>query len=93
MPKWPENYFEPFGKSGWPPISTWINHLPNNETIDKEEEPKLGQLNKFTNEIEKNFSYKNSDSIQQVTYDRNHKSPNDWQRMRPKVKRRILQPL
>jgi hypothetical protein len=24
LPKWPENYFEPFGKGGWPPISTWI---------------------------------------------------------------------
>jgi hypothetical protein len=22
LPKWPENYFEPFGKGGWPPIST-----------------------------------------------------------------------
>ena len=25
LPKWPENCFEPFGKGGWPPISTWIN--------------------------------------------------------------------
>jgi hypothetical protein len=25
LPKWPENCFEPFGKDGWPPISTWIN--------------------------------------------------------------------
>jgi hypothetical protein len=25
LPKWPENYFEPFGNGGWPPISTWIN--------------------------------------------------------------------
>jgi hypothetical protein len=25
LPKLPENYFEPFGKGGWPPISTWIN--------------------------------------------------------------------
>jgi hypothetical protein len=24
LPKWPENCFEPFGKCGWPPISTWI---------------------------------------------------------------------
>jgi hypothetical protein len=24
LPKLPENYFEPFGKGGWPPISTWI---------------------------------------------------------------------
>jgi hypothetical protein len=24
LPKWPENCFEPFGKGGWPPISTWI---------------------------------------------------------------------
>jgi hypothetical protein len=22
--KWPENCFEPFGKGGWPLISTWI---------------------------------------------------------------------
>jgi hypothetical protein len=28
LPKWPENCFEPFGKGGWPPISTWIScHL------------------------------------------------------------------
>ena len=25
LPKWPKNCFEPFGKGGWPPISTWIN--------------------------------------------------------------------
>jgi hypothetical protein len=25
LPKFPENYFEPVGKGGWPPISTWIN--------------------------------------------------------------------
>jgi hypothetical protein len=25
LPKWPENCFEPFGKGGWPAISTWIN--------------------------------------------------------------------
>ena len=25
LPKLPENYFEPIGKGGWPPISTWIN--------------------------------------------------------------------
>jgi hypothetical protein len=25
LPKLPENYFEPAGKGGWPPISTWIN--------------------------------------------------------------------
>ena len=24
LPKWLENCFEPFGKGGWPPISTWI---------------------------------------------------------------------
>jgi hypothetical protein len=24
LPKWPENCFEPFGKGGWPSISTWI---------------------------------------------------------------------
>jgi hypothetical protein len=27
LPKWPENYFEPFGKGGWPPISTWIREF------------------------------------------------------------------
>jgi hypothetical protein len=25
LPKLLENYFEPVGKGGWPPISTWIN--------------------------------------------------------------------
>ena len=25
LPKLPENYFEPVGKGGWPPISTWID--------------------------------------------------------------------
>jgi hypothetical protein len=25
LPKLPENIFEPVGKGGWPPISTWIN--------------------------------------------------------------------
>jgi hypothetical protein len=25
LPKLPESHFEPFGKGGWPPISTWIN--------------------------------------------------------------------
>jgi hypothetical protein len=25
LPKLPENCFEPFGKGGWPPISTWIS--------------------------------------------------------------------
>jgi hypothetical protein len=25
LPKFPENYFEPDGKGGWPLISTWIN--------------------------------------------------------------------
>ena len=25
LPKLIENYFEPVGKGGWPPISTWIN--------------------------------------------------------------------
>ena len=24
LPKLPESRFEPFGKGGWPPISTWI---------------------------------------------------------------------
>ena len=27
LPKWPENCFEPFGKCGWPPISTWISNF------------------------------------------------------------------
>jgi hypothetical protein len=25
LPKFPESRFEPFGKGGWPPISTYIN--------------------------------------------------------------------
>jgi hypothetical protein len=28
LPKLPENCFEPVGKGGWPPISTWINPGP-----------------------------------------------------------------
>ena len=28
LPKLLENYFEPVGKGGWPPISTWINPPP-----------------------------------------------------------------
>jgi hypothetical protein len=28
LPKWPENCFVPFGKGGWPPISTWIIPTP-----------------------------------------------------------------
>ena len=27
LSKLPENYFEPFGKGGWPLISTWIRYL------------------------------------------------------------------
>jgi hypothetical protein len=30
LPKLPENSFEPVGKGGWPPISTWIK----NDLID-----------------------------------------------------------
>jgi hypothetical protein len=26
LPELPKNYFEPFGKGGWPSISTWINY-------------------------------------------------------------------
>jgi hypothetical protein len=33
LPKWPENCFDPFGKGGWPPISTWINQLPGGVTL------------------------------------------------------------
>jgi hypothetical protein len=29
LPKLPENCFEPVGKGGWPPISTWINSYQN----------------------------------------------------------------
>jgi hypothetical protein len=36
LPKWPENYFEPFGKGGWPPISTWIiSSLPLGQEEDE----------------------------------------------------------
>jgi hypothetical protein len=27
LPKLPESCFEPFGKGGWPPISTWIDKI------------------------------------------------------------------
>jgi hypothetical protein len=27
LPKLSENYFEPVGKGGWPPISTWIKEV------------------------------------------------------------------
>jgi hypothetical protein len=27
LPKLPESHFEPFGKGGWPPISTWITDM------------------------------------------------------------------
>ena len=27
LSKWPENCFEPFGKCGWPSISTWIKNI------------------------------------------------------------------
>jgi hypothetical protein len=27
LPKLPENCFEPIGKGGWPPISTWIRYF------------------------------------------------------------------
>jgi hypothetical protein len=27
LPKLSENYFEPVGKGGWPPISIWITAL------------------------------------------------------------------
>jgi hypothetical protein len=29
LPKLPENCFEPVGKGGWPPISTWIKEYIN----------------------------------------------------------------
>ena len=29
LPKLLENYFEPVGRGGWPPISTWINNKEN----------------------------------------------------------------
>jgi hypothetical protein len=29
LPKLPENCFEPVGKGGWPPISTWIKNNKN----------------------------------------------------------------
>jgi hypothetical protein len=31
LPKLPENCFEPVGKGGWPPISTWINYVGSHE--------------------------------------------------------------
>jgi hypothetical protein len=59
LPKWPENCFEPFGKGGWPSISTWIitekkpevSHLkifgcPLFVHIPKEKRTKLDPLGK-----------------------------------------------
>jgi hypothetical protein len=45
LPKWSENCFEPFGKGGWPPISTWINtfptsyHTPKTKIVCKSYDP------------------------------------------------------
>jgi hypothetical protein len=35
LPKLPENCFEPVGKGGWPPISTWINEVHNTHLTKK----------------------------------------------------------
>jgi hypothetical protein len=32
LPKLPENCFEPVGKGGWPPISTWITSPPDSSS-------------------------------------------------------------
>ena len=34
LPKLPENYFEPVGKGGWPPIYTWIKRNPSEANKD-----------------------------------------------------------
>jgi hypothetical protein len=45
LPKLPENCFEPVGKGGWPPISTWINDTDISEcNIGIEENPKFVKL-------------------------------------------------
>jgi hypothetical protein len=43
LSKFPENCFEPVGKGGWPPISTWINHI-------------FRELNKFADKLSKEAS-------------------------------------
>jgi hypothetical protein len=34
LPKWPKKCFEPFGKGGWPSISTWISEYCSKEFND-----------------------------------------------------------
>jgi hypothetical protein len=34
LPKLPESCFEPVGKGGWPPISTWISTIPFRNTCE-----------------------------------------------------------
>jgi hypothetical protein len=35
LPKLPENCFEPVGKGGWPPISTWITSMHMREVVSR----------------------------------------------------------
>jgi hypothetical protein len=44
LPKWPENYFEPFGKGGWPPISTWITQTMLKEEMDDHRDISLPEI-------------------------------------------------
>jgi hypothetical protein len=37
LPKLPESCFEPVGKGGWPPISTWIKLIPTTPPKFKEQ--------------------------------------------------------
>jgi hypothetical protein len=42
LPKLPESRFEPFGKGGWPLISTWINFCENENNFIP---PELAETN------------------------------------------------
>jgi hypothetical protein len=41
LPKLPENCFEPVGKGGWPPISTWINNFSSEEEMPRRQDKPL----------------------------------------------------
>jgi hypothetical protein len=53
LSKLPKSHFEPFGKGGWPPISTWINHTHKLQIRGKKQN-KLEPDHKYQ-EYEKTF--------------------------------------
>jgi hypothetical protein len=50
LPKLPENSFEPVGKGGWPPISTWIRYTLMNDNQTKSHCIRLQLL--FSHEVD-----------------------------------------